>query len=394
MGDLERRLRRALRGLPGPAEESRRRAERAALGSLPAGGWRLRPRWAVAVAAALAAVVATGAGLAATDRLGIRFGEEAPAAERAAPPGQVRVPAGVDGLALVADGRLWLGTRSGLGVQRLAATTAELSPNARYAAVGIGRSLVAMAPGGRAAWSHPAPGPVVAAAWAPNPIVVAYVVRRGDRHELRVIEGDGDNDRLVDADVAPVRPSWRADTGAVAYVARTGEARVADQPSLAVRTVAAPAGGVAAVAFAPRGDLLAVARAGATISLALRGTAAGGPWVEIAPGASLTALAWSSSEELLVAASDAPGGQTGRLWTVPVGRQLSGKVSGASHGPTVQALAPLGDGRVAVAVRAAEELRVWEVGSPATVGYPELRPRRVLLRVPAPAGSVQALSAR
>jgi len=79
---------------------------------------------------------------------------------------------------------------------------------------------------------------------------------------------------------------------------------------------------------------------------------------------------------------------------VPVGAQISGKVSGASHGPAVQALAPLGDGRVAVAVRAAEELRVWEVGSPATLGDPELRPRRVLLRVPAPAGTVQALSAR
>ncbi len=77
-------------------------------------------------------------------------------------------------------------------------------------------------PDGRRAWSHPTPGPVVAAAWAPNPIVIAYVVRRGGANELHVIEGDGDRDQLVDADVAPVRPSWRADTQALAYVGRDG----------------------------------------------------------------------------------------------------------------------------------------------------------------------------
>ena len=142
----------------------------------------------------------------------------------------------------MAWGRLRLGTRAGVGVQRLAATTAELSPNALFAAAGLGDSLVAMAPDGRRAWSAPTPGEVAAIAWAPNPIAVAYVVRRGTRHELRVIEGDGDDDRLVDPDVRPVRPAWRADTHALAYVGADCAARVAAYPSLATADVLGPPG--------------------------------------------------------------------------------------------------------------------------------------------------------
>jgi hypothetical protein len=395
VADFERRLRRALGGLPDGPEESRRRAERAALDALPSRGWPLRRRWTVAVAAAVAAVVA-GAGLAATDRLAIRLGEEAPErqAARAGGAETVRLPAGHDGLALVAGGRLWLGTRAGLGVQGLAASAAELSPNATYAAVGIGRSLVAMTPGGRPAWTHPAGGRVVAAAWAPNPIVVAYVVRRAGRHELRVIEGDGDGDRLVDPDVAPVRPSWRADTGAVAYVARGGQVRVAAQPSLAVQAVAAPTGGARAVAFAPSGRRLAIAAGRAGVSVVLTEGTGPGARVELAPAGAVTALSWSSPRELLVAARDAPGGASGRLWSVGVGDRLFAKASGTAHGPAAEALAPLAGGGAAVAVRAAEGLEVWEVDAPSGGGDPELRPRSVLLRVPAPAGGVRALSVR
>ena len=44
------------------------------------------------------------------------------------------------------------------------AGAAALSPHALFIAAGIGRSLVAMAPDGRRAWSHPAGGKVVAIA--------------------------------------------------------------------------------------------------------------------------------------------------------------------------------------------------------------------------------------
>jgi hypothetical protein len=60
----------------------------------------------------------------------------------------------------------------------------------------------------------------------------------------------------------------------------------------------------------------------------------------------------------------------------------------------VAALAPIGDGeRAAVAVRVGEETQVWETGRPAPGRDAELTPRRVLLRVPAPAGPV-SLSVR
>lgn len=165
MTDLERRVRDALRGLPDPPEGAREEVRRAALDALPHRARPSRRRWALAVAG-VAAIAVAGAALAATDRLDVRIGP-APAPPQAASPtepprGEVALPDEADGLALVAGGRLWLGTRSGLGVQGLAVDTAELSPNARFAAVGIGRSLVAMAPDGRRAWSQPTPGAVAA----------------------------------------------------------------------------------------------------------------------------------------------------------------------------------------------------------------------------------------
>jgi hypothetical protein len=307
------------------------------------------------------------------------------------------VPEGARGIALVAGGRLWLGTREGLGVQGLAASAAELSPNATYAAVGIGRSLVAIAPDGRRAWSRRAPGPVVAAAWAPNPIAIAYVVRRGGAHELRVVEGDGDGDRLVDPDVAPSRPSWRADTHALAYVGGDGRARVAEYPSLATGPVPGQGAAVAAVAFAPRGDRLALATAGPPVAVAFRGgaAAAGPPTPRSGSGARLTALAWGAPDVLLAAGDEPPGAGPDRVWSLVDAGGPAGKPAGAAHADTpVLALAPIGDGRrLAAAVRAGAETQVWEVDTPELGRDEPLRPRRVLARIPAAAGPV-SLSVR
>ena len=168
------------RGSPAPGARGPARAPRGAPPTRRARRPRRPPgaagpparRWLLAAAAAVAAVVVAGAALAATDRLDVRLGAPPAPTGRGgwdAARGVVQLPDGTQGMALVAGGRLWLGTREGLGVQGLAVSTAELSPNALYAAVGIGRSLVAIAPDGRRAWSHPTPGPVVAAAWAPNP---------------------------------------------------------------------------------------------------------------------------------------------------------------------------------------------------------------------------------
>jgi len=392
MSDLEPRLRRALRALPEGSEQARRRAEEAALAALPQAR-RRRSRWVLATCGAFVAVAIAGAALAATDRLEVRIGAPAgdrPAVATAPPAGRVVLPAGAAGLGVVADGRLWLRTSSGLGVQGLAVTTAELSPQARYAAVGIGRSLVAMAPDGRRAWSHATAGPVAAAAWAPNPIAIAYVVRNAGRHELRVIEGDGDGDRLVDGDVAPVRPSWRADTLALAYVGSDGAAHVAAYPSLGVeRRVAPPRGRVTQVAYAPSGDRLALATAkqGRLAEFGVVAAADIGPWTDPGWGARIRvrAIAWSSPDELAVAGDERRDGEVrGRLWLLPASGRGIGKARASQTGPPIAALSPPGaDARMVVAVRSGAGLEVWEVATPRGGGERPLTPRRVLLRVPA-----------
>ena len=223
---LERRLQRALGRLPQPNRDATRRARGAALATLPPeerrGGLVL-----LFVAAAVAVAVAAGAGaLAATGNLHVRLGEEQPRPKPAPP--HLQVPRGTHGIALVAGGRLWLVTRGGLRIEDLPVSTAELSPRALYAAVGIGSSLVALAPGGRKAWSHDAGGRVVAAAWSPDGLKIAYVVSRNGSNAVRLIEGDGDNDRSLARAVAPVRPVWRRDSLAVTYVRRDGRRVLAD----------------------------------------------------------------------------------------------------------------------------------------------------------------------
>ncbi len=405
MPDRDDRVRDALAGLPGPDAAATERARRAALGALdtPRRPSRRRGRWALAAAGVAAAVVVTAGAvaLAATDRLGVRIGKEdpAPSSTSAATPvppaaGRVALPPEARGLAVVADGRMWLGTATGLGIQGLPVESAELSPNASFVAVGLGDSLVALAPDGRRAWSHPAGGRVVAAAWAPNPIAIAYVVQRGDRTELRVIEGDGDGDRLVDPDVAPVRPSWRADTGAIAYAdAAAGGDRVAvaAYPSLeGVASLPAP-DGVGAVAFAPSGDGLAAV--GATMRGAVAtGTADGLTWVPFAPRTRLVGLAWDGPDQLVVGGTDERRG-AGRLWTVVAGPAGPGKPLGTAHGAPVAALAAFGTGTIAVALREGDGLTVQEVAAPAAGADAALAPRRTIVRLPG-AGPGAALTAR
>ena len=189
-------------------------------------------------------------------------------------------------------------------------TAAELSPRALYVAAGIGRTLVAMAPDGRRAWAYPAGGTVAAIAWAPSGLEIAYVVRRGGGFELRRIEGDGDHDRVVDRAVRPVRPSWRADSLALAYVGAGGRAVVRDYARGSRSVVAAPAPATA-VAFAQYGGRLAVASRGR-----VRVWDGGRSTRAAATAGRVAGLAWTSSG-LAVAVEPAAGPSFVRS---PVGR--------------------------------------------------------------------------
>ena len=236
---------------PGAGEEALHRALTAVHPAAPA---RRGVRTAVLVFAAAVVLLVIAAGsLAAAGALHVSFG-----AKPKPPPSttQLSLPRGADGIAVIVDGRLSVATRGGFRLQ-VPATAAALSPHALFVAAGIGQSLVAMAPNGRRAWSHPTGGRVVGIAWAPLGNRIAYVVRTAKRLVLHVIWGNGTNDSVIDRSVRAVRPSWRGNSLAFAYVGAGGRAIVYDvaHQSRQLVPVHAP---VTGVAFAPTGDSIAV----------------------------------------------------------------------------------------------------------------------------------------
>jgi hypothetical protein len=256
--ELERRLESLLTEAPEPdpgaGEEALHRALRALQ---PAAPTHRGLRTAVLVIAAAAVLLAIAAGsLAAAGALHVSFGAKKKPTRAAT--GQLSLPQGANGVAAIVDGRLSVAIKGGFRLQGLTASAVALSPHALYVAAGIGHSLVVLAPDGRRMWSHPAGGEVVAIAWAPDGLRIAYVVRHGHRFVLRAIDGDGTPDALIDRSVRPVRPSWRADNLAFAYVGGGGRAVVYDigHERHSISGTTAP---VTRVSFAPSGKALAVA---------------------------------------------------------------------------------------------------------------------------------------
>lgn len=321
--ELEARLRRLFAGATstGDVEE---RALRRALGALPAPDRAHHRRRALtlAVAATLGVTILTAGALAAAGALHVSLGRTPATSATASSSSAARLvlQPGMHGVAAVIDGRLWLTTQNGMRIEGLPVSSAELSPHARYVGAGMGHTLVVMAPDGQRAWVHPAHGDVVSIAWAPNGLVIAYVVRTHTGFQLRLIEGDGDHDRLLDPAVRPTRPSWRADTLALAYVGAGGHAIVYD---LAHRSREAPkiATAASAVSFAPTGATLAV-------------TAARGVWI----------VAGRKQPRLAATTAGPP---AGLAWTR---RSIAVAVNPASGRPYVQ-LVGRGGTRVAVGAR-------------------------------------------
>ncbi len=260
--ELERRLEGLLAEAPEPDAGAGEEALHRALHALrPVSAPHRGVRTAVLVFAAAFVLLAVAAGsLAGAGDLHVSFGSKT---QRPATT-QLSLPAGANGITAIVDGRLTVVTKGGFRLQGLRATAATLSPHALFVAAGIGRSLVALAPDGRRPWSQPTRGRVVAIAWAPDAIRIAYVVHAGRHFVLHVIWGNGKHDRTIDRSVRPVRPSWRADSLAFAYVGAGGRAIVYD---LGHRRhgIVGSASTVTRVAFAPVGRTLALGTPGSAV---------------------------------------------------------------------------------------------------------------------------------
>ena len=318
MDPLERRLEEALRNLPYPSDEASQRARGAAVGALPATGAGGRRRLPLLLAAALALGLAGGGALAAIG--GVLRGEGNPSpvsrpAVTGPEVGKVAPPPVGNAVAALVDGKLWMGTRRGLTIEGLPATAAAVSPGALFMALGVGKSLVAMAPDGRRAWSHATDGSVVAAAWAPNPILIAFVVAAGDHNELWLIEGDGDRARLLVSGVSELTPSWRPDSQAIAYADARDRVMVYDRatgtvfpggPARCGGRIPAPA---VEIAFAPSGGplaRLAYITRGREVVASGPGGRGGGCGVA-QPVWGLTSVGWISGTDLVVVSRPASG---------------------------------------------------------------------------------------
>jgi hypothetical protein len=256
--ELERRLEGMLAAAPDPEPVAGEEALHRALRALhPAAPTRRGLRTAVLVFAAAAVLLGVAAGsLAAVGALHVSFG--AKTKQQRPVTTQLSLPKGAHGIAAIVNGRLSVVTRGGFRLQGLRAGAAALSPHALFVAAGIGNSLVAMAPDGRQAWSHTARGKVVAIAWAPDGLRIAYVVHDGHRFALHVIYGNGAHDTTIDRSVRAVRPSWRADSLAFAYVGAGGHAVVYDLAHRS-RKVLGNAAPVTHLAFGPADKTLVIA---------------------------------------------------------------------------------------------------------------------------------------
>lgn len=300
----ESRLPNLFAQLPAASQAVEDRALAAALAALPspAGRHRRPVRTALLVAAAAVCLLAVSAGaLGAAGALHVSLGRgTTPARAGSVADSRLGLPRGAQGIAALVDGRLWFTNRH-LRIEGLPVDSAALSPHALYVAAGIGDSLVVMAPGGTRAWSHPAGGRVVAIAWAPSGLRIAYVVRTASGGEqLRTIEGDGDHDHLLDGAVRSVAPTWRADALAVAYVGAGGRPVVYDFSRNAHHVVGSMRmAGATTLAFAPRGRVLAIASHARLWTIGARGTSAG----ELG-SASVAGIAWAGDR--VAAALDPP----------------------------------------------------------------------------------------
>lgn len=165
---------------------------------------RLRPLVALAVLAALVAAALSPPGRAVGGWIRDRV-----AGQENAEPALVRLPAAGQ-LLVVSDRGPWIVRPDGSKRLLGAYEDAAFSPSALYVVATSGRRVLALEPDGDPRWTVTRPLPVADARWAPSPgFRIAY--REGDT--LRVVDGDGTDDRLLAEEVASIAPAWLPQEG-------------------------------------------------------------------------------------------------------------------------------------------------------------------------------------
>lgn len=394
--ETESKLSELFAQLPSPDREVTERALARALSVLPTHPQRSETRvrmLAFLLAAAVALLVVAAGALAAVGALHVSFGQATHRSQRgaASSASQLMVPTGTRGVAATVGGRLWLTTASGLRLQGLPVTAAALSPHALYVAVGLGHSLVAMAPDGRRAWSHPTAGTVTAIAWAPDGLRIAYIVNIKGRFRLYAIEGNGNNNRLIDADVRATSPAWRSDSLALAYVAAGGHPVIYDFGHTSHTVIPTPAArGATFLAFAPSDDQhLAVATAHSVLVI--------GP-VQARPAVfrdeTIAGIGWINRD--LAVATNAAAPKAGRAASVRLFHTATGDrllEVGSLTAPARIAALDAWNSRLTLAVATQPGLRILSTVLPAAPPASALSQAELLLRLPA-ATRINSLSAR
>jgi dipeptidyl aminopeptidase/acylaminoacyl peptidase len=208
--------------------------------------------------------------------------------ERDARPVLGRVPGG-GRLLVQAGGSAWVVSADGAKRRLGAYDGTSWSPNGLFVVGWRGRELTALSPDGRVRWSLAPREPVRFARWGPiDGFRIAYVA--GDA--VRIVNGDGSDDRALGAAVARVAPAWRPDDRHVLAYAGAGE-RVSVVAVDSRRRLwrSGPLPGLRALAWSPGGRrLLAVTRR-RLVLFDRSGERLGSR--AIVPGAAVTAAEWS-----------------------------------------------------------------------------------------------------